>query len=143
LQPASTISRLGRSSAVRFVIVGGASMATNLAALFLLHGVRALPLWLAAAMSYLTAFGVNFGLNRVWTFEADGAMFGHLWRYLSLSLLNLVLTTVLVPGLTALGLPYLISQATTTVSLATANFLVSRRWIFTRQHDRVDATNVL
>ena len=42
-----------------------------------------------------------------------------------------------------LGLPYLISQATTTVSLATANFLVSRRWIFTRQHDRVDATNVL
>ena len=131
LQPASTITRLSRSSLIRFVTVGAVSLSTNTAALYVLHGVLGIWLPVAAALSFAVSFVVNFGLNRMWTFDSDGAMFGHLWRYLSLVLLNLGLNALLVPSLTWLGLPYLISQVVTTTSLSMMNYLVSRRWIFT------------
>ena len=130
-EPMVAVRRLGRHSGVRFVVVGGLSLATNTGALYLLHGVLRMWLPAAAVLSFVIAFGVNFGLNRMWTFDSDGALFGHLWRYLALVLVNLCLNAVLVPGLTALGLPYLLSQVIVTTVLSALNYVVSRLWIFT------------
>jgi putative flippase GtrA len=130
-QPASRIRRIGRARLLRFFIVGVASVATNTGALYVLHGRLGVALPVAAALSFAISFVINFGLNRIWTFEAEGAMFGHFWRYLSLVLVNLGLNAGLVTALTWAGLPYLVSQIVTTGALSMMNFLISRRWVFT------------
>lgn len=127
----SRITELSRHSGVRFVVVGGLSLGANTGALYVLHGLLKLPLPLGAALSFAVAFVVNFGLNRIWTFGSDGSVLTHLWRYITLVCVNLGLNAVLVPALTWQGVPYLISQAMTTVSIAAMNYFVSRRWIFT------------
>ncbi|MHC8503383.1 GtrA family protein [Pseudonocardia bannensis] len=105
-------------------------MAIDAGSLFVLHGVLGLWLPLATAMAFLIAFGVNFGLNRIWTFQATGAAGMHLLRYVSLVAANLGMTVVLVQGLTWLGLPYLISKLCTTAVLAVVNYVVSKKWVF-------------
>jgi putative flippase GtrA len=129
---AATLTRATRSSALRFLLVGGLSFLTDAGALYLLHGVLGVWLPAATASAFASAFVVNFGLNRLWAFRAGGPVHRQLRRYLSLVLANLLLTVVLVPGLTWLGLPYLVAKTCTTVALAVANYLVSRRWIFVR-----------
>lgn len=124
------IVRALRVRLLRFVVVGAASVVTNTGTLFVLHGLLGIVLPLAAALSFAVAFVVNFGLNRIWTFEADGAMLTHLWRYFALVVVNLGLNSTVVTGLTHLGSPYLISQVVTTTVLSMGNFLVSRQWIF-------------
>jgi putative flippase GtrA len=131
-RPITIAKRLGRNRPVRFVIVGGISIATNLAVLRFVHGALHVEITAASTISFIASFVVNFGLNRVWTFESsDGPVFGHLWRYLTLALLNLVLNAVMETSLVVLGVPYLLAQACTTGTLAVLNFVVSSRWIFT------------
>jgi putative flippase GtrA len=67
-------------------VVGAASLLTNTCALY---GALGLLLPAAATLSFIASIIVNFSLNRMWTFDSDSAMFGHLWRYLSLVLVNL------------------------------------------------------
>jgi putative flippase GtrA len=126
----ATLSRVARSSGLRYIVVGVLSFVTDAGALFVLHGLLHVWLPLATGLAFASAFVVNFGLNRVWAFRASGAVGRQLRRYLSLVAANLVATVVLVPALTSLGLPYLVAKACTTVLLAIVNYFVSRKWIF-------------
>lgn len=128
--PSQSILVLSRHSAVRFLIVGGLSIAADAAALVLLHGVLGVWLPAATALAYAAAFVVNFGLNRVWAFRATGGLGSQLGRYVALVAVNLSVTVVLVPALTWLGLPYLLSKLVTAAGLAVVNYLVSKRFIF-------------
>jgi putative flippase GtrA len=121
---------MSRHSGVRFLIVGGLSVAIDAGSLFVLHGVLGVWLPLATAVAYMISIGVNFGLNRLWTFEAGGAARWHLLRYVLLVAANLTLTVVLVQLLTWLGLPYLVSKLCTTAVLAVSNYFISREWVF-------------
>src|SRR5262245_8808335 len=125
-----TVSRTIGGSAVRFLVVGVLSVAVDAGALYVLHGVLHVWLPVATALAFLVAFVVNFGLNRVWAFKTAGNVGRQLRRYLSLVLINLVLTVILVQGLTWLGLPYLVAKGVTSALLAIANYIVSRKWIF-------------
>ena len=126
-----TLSRISRHSAVRFVIVGGLTLAVDGGSLFLFHGVAGIWLPLATAMAFAAAFVVNFGLNRAWAFSAsDGAVGRQVGRYLLLVAVNLVLNVIGVATLTWAGLPYLVSKLVVAVVLAVVNYFVSRRWIF-------------
>ncbi|NJC65583.1 GtrA family protein [Planosporangium flavigriseum] len=120
---------------MRFLVVGGLSMVTDTGALFVFHGVARIWLPLATVLAFAVAFVVNFGLNRVWAFEGGAAgtntIGTQLWRYLALVLANLVATVALVSTLTWAGLPYLVAKVVTAALLAVANYLVSRKWIFT------------
>jgi putative flippase GtrA len=130
-QRASVLARLSQHSAVRFLIVGGVSLSVDEGMLFLLHGVAGVWLPLATLLAFAVAFGVNFGLNRGWAFSArDGAVGRQVWRYLMLVAVNLGVTVVGVPALTALGVLYLISKLVVAGLLAIMNYFVSRRWIF-------------
>ena len=130
-QRASLLVRLSQHSAVRFLIVGGLTLAVDESALFLLHGVAGIWLPLATMLAFAVAFGVNFGLNRSWAFSAGGGAAGRqVGRYLMLVAFNLAVTVVAVPAVTALGVLYLISKLIVAGILAVINYFVSRRWIF-------------
>jgi putative flippase GtrA len=126
----SAAHRVSQHSGIRFLIVGGLSAAVDAGSLYVLHGVLDIWLPVATAIAFLVAFGINFGLNRIWTFEATGNARWHLVRYGSLVLVNLALTVLLVQALTWLGLIYLVSKVLTTATLAVSNYFVSRRWVF-------------
>lgn len=115
---------------VRFVTVGLLSLLADAGSLWVLHGLLGVPLALAAALAFGIAFFVNFGLNRLWAFQSQGAVGGQLWRYLALVAANLALTVVMVPGIASLGVPYLVAKLLTTGVLFLANYVISQRWIF-------------
>jgi putative flippase GtrA len=131
---AARLERVARHSAVRFAVVGGLSLVADAGSLVVFYDLLGIWLPLATVLAYGVAFVVNFGLNRLWAFQAHGAPGGavgrQLRRYTYLVLANLVLTVILVPGLTWSGLPYLVAKVGTAVALAVANYVVSRRWIF-------------
>jgi hypothetical protein len=56
--------RVLRSSAFRFVVVGGASVVVDAGLLYVLHGLLELGLEAATALAFLAGFVVNFALNR-------------------------------------------------------------------------------
>jgi putative flippase GtrA len=127
----ASMTRIGEHSGVRFLVVGGLSVAVDVGSLYVLHGVLQVWLPVATATAYLVSFGVNFTLNRIWTFGSTGTPHGQLLRYGGLFTMNLGLTVVLVQFLSTLGMPYLLSKVCTTAVLSTMNYFVSRRWIFT------------
>jgi putative flippase GtrA len=126
----STLARAVRGSAGRYLLVGSLSFIADVGLLFALHGIIGIWLPLATALAFLGAFVVNFGLNRTWAFRSNGAVGRQLGRYLALVAANLVATVLLVSGLTAAGLPYLIAKAMATGTLLAINYAISRKWIF-------------
>jgi len=125
------LARLGQHSAVRFLVVGVASFLADASALWLIHGVLGIWLPVATTLAFMAAFVVNFGLGRTWAFESRGRSLGRqLPRYVTLVAANLVLTVLLVDGITGLGVPYLGSKAVTATILAVVNYLASRTWVF-------------
>ncbi|MBG0565204.1 GtrA family protein [Actinoplanes aureus] len=122
--------RLWEHSAVRFLLVGGLSYAFDVGVLVLLHGVLGMPLALATSVSFMSALLVNFGLNRVFAFQSTSLVGTALLRYLVLVLVNYVTTLLLVTGLTALGLSYVVSKTVATILNAVMNYEAYRRWVF-------------
>src|SRR5262245_25158525 len=64
LSDTSLMQKIARNVGVRFVIVGGVSFFLDAGTLFLLHGVWGMWLGPATALAFLTAFFLNFLLNR-------------------------------------------------------------------------------
>lgn len=129
--PSGLLVRLVRHSGFRFLLVGGASVVVDAGLLYVLHGSAGLALEPATALAFLAGFVVNFALNRQWAFASAGRLYHQIVAYLALVAANLSVTVVLVRGLTALGLMYLVAKVCTTVVLSTVNYFVSRKWIFT------------
>ncbi|MEU8421935.1 GtrA family protein [Micromonospora sp. NPDC048835] len=115
---------------MRFLVVGGLSIAVDTGSLFVYHGVLGIVLPLATAMSFLTSFWVNFVLNRVWSFGSSAQMMPQVGRYFALVIANLIANVVLVSALTWAGTPYLLAKLLVTASLSVVNYVVSKRWIF-------------
>jgi len=127
---AEVLARTSRHSGFRYVVVGAASVAVDAGTLYLLHGRAGLWLPVATALAFVAAFGVNFGLNRAWSFDGVRPLGRQLSRYFALVALNLPATVLAVQALTWLGLPYLVAKLVTAAVLAVVNYLVSRRWVF-------------
>jgi putative flippase GtrA len=124
--------RVTRSSGFRFLIVGGTSVVVDAGLLWVLHGVLGLWLSPATAVAFLAGFVVNFVLNRQWAFtsSSSGRLRHQFAKYLVLVAVNLLITVLLVKALTAIGVMYLIAKVFTTAVLSTANYFISRKYIF-------------
>lgn len=125
-----SVLRITRSSGFRFLIVGGTSVVVDAGLLWVLHGVLGMWLSPATAVAFLTGFVVNFALNRQWAFASSGRLRHQFAKYLALVAVNLLITVLMVKGLTALGVMYLVAKVFTTAVLSTVNYFISRRWIF-------------
>lgn len=127
----SPVRALLRYTSLRFIVTGGLSLGVDVGSLFILHGLLAVWLPLATTAAFGLSFGVNFLLNRAWTFEADDRLTRHLWRYTLLTMANLGLNVVLITGLSHVGVPYILAKIFVTTCLSVMNYFVSRKWIFT------------
>jgi putative flippase GtrA len=114
----------------RFLIIGVLSFVVDAGTLFVAHGLLKVWLPLATTLAYGLAFVVNFGLNRRWAFASTGALTGQAARYLALVGVNFVITLVMVNGIAALGVSYLIAKVLATAVIAGVNYLAYRNWIF-------------
>jgi putative flippase GtrA len=123
--PASTSRSLPR-----FLIIGVLSFAVDAGTLFLTHGVLKVWLPLATTVAYGLSFVVNFGLNRWWAFGSTGALRGQAARYLALVGVNFVITLLMVNGIAALGVSYLLAKVMATAVIAGVNYVAYRNWIF-------------
>jgi putative flippase GtrA len=130
-RPGRSVLRLFRGSGFRFLIVGGASVVVDAGLLYVLHGLLGLRLEPATALAFLAGFVVNFALNRQWAFASTGRLRRQLAAHVVLVAGNLLVTVLLVRALTLLGVMYLVAKVLITAVLATVNYVVSRRWIFT------------
>jgi putative flippase GtrA len=116
----------------RYIVTGGLSLLVDLLVLDLLHGVAGLELVLSTVLAYMAAYCVNFSLSRWWTFRSTrtAAARSQVVRYTALVLANLGVTILIVTGLVATGVNYLIAKLVAAVVIAGVNFLIARRWVF-------------
>jgi putative flippase GtrA len=128
-QPAPVRPSTSRSLP-RFLIIGVFSFVVDAGTLFLTHGLLHMWLPLATTLAYAVAFTVNFGLNRLWTFGSTAALKGQATRYAALIGLNYLITLLIVNGLAAAGLSYLIAKVLSTAVIAGINYFVYRNWVF-------------
>ncbi|URN06434.1 GtrA family protein [Actinomadura madurae] len=117
-------------SAIRYLIIGGLSFAVDFGVLFVAHGMLDVRLPVATTAAFLTSFAVNFGLNRVWSFGSRSPVGRQLVRYVSLVVVNTVVTVLLVSGLAAVGVQYLVAKTIVTAGLVALNYVAYRVWVF-------------
>jgi putative flippase GtrA len=119
-------------SASRFLLVGGISYAFDLTTLVVLHGVFKIALSVATTLAFAAALAINFGLNRAFAFRSRSLVGPALVKYLVLVGVNYLTTLLIVLGLTALGLSYVVAKTLATAVNAVMNYVAYRGWIFKR-----------
>jgi len=98
-------------SVVGFAIINSATFGLDLTLLTLLRGGLGWPVWLAITVSYLTAFGLSFVLNRWLNFRSHapvGRQTG--WYAAAIALNYTVIVLGVGSGLTACGVPYQLAR---------------------------------
>jgi putative flippase GtrA len=110
-----------------FLVVGGLSAGID-AGVYLVLTLLGVPPVLASAISFMSAFAVNYGGNRRVVFRATHG--GTLWRYVTLVIVNLGLSAGLVALGIALGWGPFIAKAVSIVVIAAFNYVAMRQWVF-------------
>lgn len=118
------------SHLIKFLLVGGASFAVDLAILVLLHEVFAVDLWIATPVAFIASLIFNFALQRSFTFRARNRRHVSLFKYLALVVFNILAIDVIVNAFDAWGISYGIGKAVATVLTTSWNFWLYKAWIF-------------
>ena len=124
--------------ALGYVGVGGATTLLDVATLALLHGIVGIPLWLATTVAYLAGLVSNYALNRLLVFQSRASVVASGTRYLTLVILNYVLTVALVTGLVAIGVHYLVAKTVAITLTLIWNFVAYRYWVFATHREDSD-----
>jgi putative flippase GtrA len=114
-------------------VVGLASFGIDIGSLKIFHGVLHFGLALSTVIAFALAFFVNFTASRQWVFTVtahDNHARRQVIRYLALVAINLILTLLIVVGLSALGIPYLLAKVVAASINAVGNFFAYRHWVF-------------
>jgi putative flippase GtrA len=119
-----------RSHLIKFLLVGGASFAVDLALLALMHEVFGVDLWIATPIAFIASLVFNFALQRSFTFRARNRSHVSLFKYLALVVFNIVAIDVIVNAFDAWGISYGIGKAFATVLTTSWNFWLYKVWIF-------------
>lgn len=111
-----------------FLVVGGLSAAIDAGVYLLLTWIGVHPV-AASAISFMSAFVVNYGGNRRVVFRARGQS-GTLWRYIVLVIVNLGLSAAFVAAGLAVGLGPITAKIVSIVLIAAINYVAMRYWVF-------------
>jgi putative flippase GtrA len=121
---------------VGFAVINGATFGLDLALVTLLHGVLGLVLAAAFTISYLTAFGVGFALNRRFNFRSHAPVGRQLVIYaIAVAINYLAFILGLATGLSALGVEYHLARIAAGLCEGAYMYCVLR-WIVFRDENR-------
>ncbi|GAA1661308.1 hypothetical protein GCM10009765_08510 [Fodinicola feengrottensis] len=124
---------------VGFAILGAFTLGIDLALLSLLRATTSLPLGAAISIAYLTAFGLNFVLNRTINFQSHAPVGKQAIKYAFVVLGDYLLTLGVTTVLSGLGLDFRIARLTASFCVAMFTYSASRWWVF-REPRREPAT---
>lgn len=115
----------------RFGLVGITSTCVHILIVWLLLSQTSLPTLVANMLAFLTAFGISFTGNYLWTFRSPGHPGKTMGRFLLISFSAFAVNSLLLAGLLSAG--WLAPTASAIVSAAVIpviTFLASRLWGF-------------
>ncbi len=118
---------------VKFILAGGMATGTNLALLFIFHGLLKLELLLATSAAFVLSFLVSFTLQKFWTFRDNGRkkIVSQLFAYMGNAVIGLVLNGYLMYLLVEeYTVWYLLAQIIASLTIAFWNFLAYKFIIF-------------
>jgi putative flippase GtrA len=127
------VASVYRHPAVRYLIAGTTTFLIDIGSLRFLHGFIGVGLALSTVAAFGIAFAFQFTVVRKWAFASlarDGPAHRQLVRYLVLVSLNLCSTVLIVVGLSAAGVSYLVAKVVAACLNAAGNFFAYRRWVF-------------
>jgi len=115
---------------IRYLLVGGTSFGLEYGLFWLLFYFST-PLLLANTVAYLTIFGLNFMLNRLWTFQSQGNVQRQMLLYVLLVAFNLLASNVVIYLLVnQLLVPALIAKVMVMVMIVAWNFVLYKKVIY-------------
>jgi putative flippase GtrA len=129
------LRRLLPRELVGFAMLGAFTLTVDLALLVLLRHTTRLPLPVAVSIAYLSAFGLNFVLNRTVNFRSHAPVGPQVLRYGLVAVGDYLLTVGVSSGLAALGLDFRLARLAASFTVAVFTYTASRWWVF-RDHLR-------
>ncbi|MGO4389123.1 GtrA family protein [Microvirga sp. 2YAF29] len=116
---------------VRFALVGAASSGAYAVIMMVATSVFGLAPWVSSAVAYVLAMIINFPLQRSFTFMSKGDVRREGLKYLSVHLLNLLVSVAVVHLITQiLQWPVFVSVAAVIIIIPLIQFLVLEIWVF-------------
>ncbi|WP_436534607.1 GtrA family protein [Actinoplanes sp. HUAS TT8] len=116
-----------------FAILGSFTFAVDLALLAALRHWTPLSRPVAVSIAYLTAFVVNFLLNRSVNFRSHAPAGPQALRYVAVFAGDYAITVGVTTGLAALGLPLAVARVTASGFVAAFTYSASRWWVFRKR----------
>lgn len=115
---------------VGFALLGSFTFLIDLTLLAAMKAWTSLPLHVAVTLAYLTAFGINFVLNRTVNFRSHAPVGGQALRYAVVISVDFGLTLGVTTGLAGLGLDFRLARLIAGACVAVFTYSASRWWVF-------------
>ena len=129
--PRARLRRISQHSLARFALFGAAGLAFDMALLALLSHFTPLPPAVAVTLAFAATYGLNFVLNRRFSFGAAGGHAGlHVARFAPQVAVDYVLTIAAVETLMALGAGLFTARVLAATTNAVFNYCTYRWWTF-------------
>ncbi len=135
------IRRVVPRELVGFLLLGGFTFLVDLALLAALRHWTRLPLPVAVSVAYVSAFGLNFVLNRTVNFRSHAPVGAQAVRYAIVIAVDYLLTVGVTTGLADQGLDFRIARLTAATCVAVFTYTASRWWVFRDPARRTSMTS--
>jgi putative flippase GtrA len=124
------LRRLLPRELVGFAILGGFTFTIDLVLLAVLRGTTRLPLPVDVSLAYVTAFSLNFVLNRTVNFRSHAPVGAQALRYGVVIAGDYLLTLGVTVALSGVGLDFRIARLIAATLVAVFTYTASRWWVF-------------
>jgi putative flippase GtrA len=126
-------TRGSRELLLRYLVIGGLSIAIDVSLLFTLHSIAGVQISIATTIGFLVSLIFNFVCNRIAMAGSETEqVMRHAFRYGLLVVANLLITVAVVTGAHHVGVSYLLAKLAVVAASTCWNFVLYRRWVFTR-----------
>lgn len=121
---------LSLSSLSRFLLVGGVATAIHYLIAAVLHGLANWPMVHASGVGFVVSALANYALNARFTFRSARSHRSAFPRFAATAAAGLLINTLLLGALLALGLHAVLAQPLTTLGTLIWNYVVNALWTF-------------
>lgn len=126
----SRIRALVNHSAVRYVVIGGASFLIDFGLLALFFQGFGWPLWTATGTAFLVSFVFNYFMQRMFSFSSQAPHASALGKYLALLAFNTLATIGIVWLVDQTGAGWGAGKIAATAITTGWNYFLYRYWVF-------------